>query len=65
MFQVFPVNIRSDSLFQKIQRQHNLFEWLIENFLGPDFSAPAPAFVHPAEVLTWPGFQVNVNLCDP
>lgn len=40
MFQVFPANLGSDSLFQKIQRQHNLFEWLIVSFLGPDFSAP-------------------------
>ena len=64
MFQVFPANLGSDPLFQKIQRQHNLFEWLIVSFLGPDFSAPTPASVHPADP-TWPGFQVDVNLFDP
>lgn len=60
MFQVFPVNIGSDSLFQKTQKQHNLLEWPIVRLLGTDVSALPPAFVHPAEVLTWPGFQVYI-----
>lgn len=47
---VFPVNVEVHSLFQKIQRHHNLFEWPIASFLGPDFSASPLAFVCPAEL---------------
>lgn len=46
--------------------QGQQFVWLADGeFLRVWLLSLPPAFVYSAELSTWPGFQITVNICDP